>query len=148
MLNIFEELKCRPKIENKTRWFSQLYVLLWAQSSYKKKAFREIGCPVSLEVIESYIQILLPAYKANLGLQSLSSSIADVLPVVFRLQYIWEHMEVEQEQQELVYFLIIFLKRKFEFELASPVYKVYKFFFVHKIFRIKDDCFKNRLLHY
>ncbi len=120
----------------------------FAQSSYKKKAFREIGCPVSLEVIKSYIQILLPAYKANLGLQSLSSSIADVLPVVFRLQYIWEHMEVEQEQQELVYFLIIFLKRKFEFELASPVYKVYKIFFVHKTFRIKDDCFKNRLLHY
>ncbi len=36
LINIFDELKCRPKIENKTRWFSQLYVLLWAQSAYKK----------------------------------------------------------------------------------------------------------------
>ena len=54
LLNIFDELKCRPKIKQKVRWFSQLYVLLWAQRAYKKNAFTENECPVRIEVIESY----------------------------------------------------------------------------------------------
>ena len=33
---VFTDLKCRPKIENKTRWFSQLYVLFWAQKAYQR----------------------------------------------------------------------------------------------------------------
>ena len=37
--NVFSQLKCRPKIENKTRWFSRLYVLLWAQKAYLKQGY-------------------------------------------------------------------------------------------------------------
>ncbi|MBX9838051.1 MAG: hypothetical protein K2X69_07005 [Silvanigrellaceae bacterium] len=33
---VFTEANCRPVLENKTRWFSQLYVLMWAQNCYKK----------------------------------------------------------------------------------------------------------------
>ena len=92
------------------------------------EAFNEDSCPeVSLEVIESYIQILLPAYTVNLGFQSLFASIADVAIAVLRLKNIWEHMEVQGEQKELIYFLITFLSKKFEYELESPVYKVNKF---------------------
>ena len=90
LLNIFDELKCRPKIEQKVRWFSQLYVLLWAQRAYKKNAFTENECPIRIEVIESYIQILMPAYKLNLGFQSSFLSIADVIPGILRLKFIWE----------------------------------------------------------
>lgn len=35
---IFNDAHCRPVLENKTRWFSQLYVLMWAQNCYKKKS--------------------------------------------------------------------------------------------------------------
>ena len=33
---IFNNAKCRPKLENTTRWFSQLYLLMWAKSCYTK----------------------------------------------------------------------------------------------------------------
>ena len=49
------------------------------QTNSSTNAFNEDACPeVSLEIIESYIQILLPAYTVNLGFQSLFASIADV----------------------------------------------------------------------
>ena len=124
---IFNQLKCRPKIENKTRWFSQLYVLLWAQSAYRKGSFNGVECSVLLEAIESYIQILLPAYKFNLSLQSLSSSICDVVPGVLRLKYLWERMVLSEEKQEMVYFLLHFLLKKFKHELESPIYHVNRF---------------------
>ena len=40
----------------------------------------ELDFPVSLQVIETYMQILMPAYRLSLSLQSVNSSIADVLP--------------------------------------------------------------------
>ena len=66
----------------------------------------------------------MPAYQLNLGFQGFFASICDVIPGVLRLQELWEHMEVETQQQELIYFLIIQLQRKFEHELNSPVYQV------------------------
>jgi len=69
----------------------------------------------------------------------LNSAISDVLPGILRLKYLWERMVVEAEQQELIYFLIHNLNKKFEYELSSPVYQVnidgYKLF-LHILFYI------------
>jgi len=124
LLDILDEVKCRPKIEQKVRWFSQLYVLLWAQRAYKKNAFTENECPIRIEVIKSYIQILMPAYKLNLGFQSSFLSIADVIPGILRLKFIWERLEVDSLQKELIYFLLHHLRRKFDYELNCPIYEV------------------------
>ncbi len=124
--NIFNEAQCRPRVENATRWFSQLYVLLWAQSCFKKNIFTDtFVCPVNLKDIETYLQILLPAYQFNLSLQSTNASIAEVLPGVLLLINHWERAHVDAEARELCYFLIHYLKVKFKYELESPIYKVF-----------------------
>ena len=38
---IFNDAKCRPKLENTTRWFSQLYLLMWAKSCYTKNCKKD-----------------------------------------------------------------------------------------------------------
>ena len=42
----------------------------------------EFKCPISLEEIEFYLQILLPAFQFNLIMQKTRSTIADVLPTL------------------------------------------------------------------
>ena len=37
---IFSNAKIRPKVETKTRWFSQLYVLLWAKKTYDRNGIK------------------------------------------------------------------------------------------------------------
>jgi hypothetical protein len=72
-----------------------------------------------------YIQILLPGYQFTLGMQSNHSSIADVIPSVLRLVFVWNKMEIEDAKgRELCYFLIHFLRIKFKDELNSPIYQV------------------------
>ena len=72
----------------------------------------------------------MPAYKLNLGLQNSSSSIADVISGVFRLKFLWEHMDTTDSEQEFIYFLIHFLLKKFKYELESPVYQVRNTFLI------------------
>ena len=67
----------------------------------------------------------MPAYQFSLGMQSTNSTIADVIPGVKRLMYVWEKMDVSEEYKELCYFLIHFMQIKFKFELESPIYQVF-----------------------
>jgi hypothetical protein len=98
---------------------------LWAQNCFKKAVFNEtLKCPVSREQIEMYIQILLPAYAFNLGLQGSRSSICDVLPGVLHLKNKWSKYVVDDKARELCYYLVHFIQEKFAYELDSPVYKV------------------------
>ena len=85
---------------------------------------KDFQCPVAIEDIEEYIQILMPAYQLNLGLQGSNSSIGDVLPGIMRLRQLWSHMEVIGEKKELIYFLLHFLQKKFSYEFKSPIYHV------------------------
>ena len=68
---------------------------------------------------------MAPAYFTTLGWEKNSSSIADVIPqVLFLIEY-WTKLEIKnREAKELCYFLIHFIKLKFEFELGSPTYHV------------------------
>ena len=127
MINrIFRDLKCRPKLDNKTRWSSALLLLLSVKRAYDKGAFNDdIVCPVSLDLIETYIQILLPAYKLSVMWQKNNSSIADVIPNILSLINKWEKFDVDQEAKELCLFLIHFVREKFKYEFKSEIYKVY-----------------------
>jgi hypothetical protein len=40
------------------------------------------------------------------------------------LKFIWERLEVDSLQQELIYFLLHHLRRKFDYELNCPIYEV------------------------
>lgn len=79
---IFKNLLCRPRIYQKTRWCGGILLLFSNKRAYDKGAYDLPGvtCPVSLETIELYIQLLLPAYYTTLGWEKNNSSIADVIP--------------------------------------------------------------------
>ena len=124
---VFRDLKCSPKIFQKTRWLGTINLLLSTKRAYDKEAFEksEIECPVDYDTIEIYIQILLQPYFTTLGWEKNQSSIADVIPSVLFLIYAWNKMEIEDfKAKELCFFLIHFIREKFRYELESPIYQV------------------------
>lgn len=123
---IFRNLKCRPCIYQKTRWLGGQNLLFSAKKAYERGAFNgDIKCPIKLDVIEMYIQVLMPAYLFTLGMEKNRSSIGDVIPAVLRLIHIWDKMEVNDAKvKELCFFLIHFTRIKYKYELESPVYQV------------------------
>ncbi|CAF1132277.1 unnamed protein product, partial [Brachionus calyciflorus] len=77
----FIKKKARLRIENTTRWSSSFLILESFQKAILRDAFpRDKLCPVSLEIIETYLQILLPAFQMNLIMQKSKSTIAYILP--------------------------------------------------------------------
>ena len=66
---------------------------------------------------------MTPAYFITLGSEKNTLSIAGVIPqVLFLIEY-WTKLDIKnREAKELCYFLIHFIKIKFEFELNSPIY--------------------------
>jgi hypothetical protein len=133
---IFRNLKCRPRIYQKTRWCGAILLLLSNKRAFDKGAYDEANsCPIAFEVIETYIQILRPAYFTTLGWEKNSSSIADVIPQVLFLIDYWTKIEInDPKARELCYFLIHYTKIKCNYELNSPVYQV--IYFTKKYFLI------------
>ena len=125
---MFRNLKCRPRIYQKTRWCGAILLLFSTKRAYDKGAFSDenaLVCPIQLDEIETYIEILLPAYFATLGWEKNHSSIADVIPQVLYLVHFWEKLDVSDPlAKELCFFLIHFVRQKFEFELDSEIYQV------------------------
>ena len=78
---VFRKKKCRLRLEIKTRWSTFYLLLLSTKKAYDKGAFSKgAQCPVSLQTIETYFQILKPLYLLNVSFQSNHSTIADVIP--------------------------------------------------------------------
>jgi len=99
-----------------------LNVFIWAQSCYRKKVFDDsLQCPVKLEEIEIYLRILMPIFDFNLGLQGSRSSICDVVPGLLNLINRFSKFVLDERARELCYFLVHFLKLKFEYELNSAI---------------------------
>ena len=122
---IFRELKCRPITYHKIRWLGAINLLFSNKRAYDNGAYDTLDCPVRKETIEIYIQVLLPAFYITLGWEKNKASIADVIPGVLYLVNVWNKMEIEDARaKELCYFLIHFMRKKFEYELNSNVYKV------------------------
>ena len=64
----FIEKKYRLRIENTTRWSSAFLMLEAVKRAYDRQAFSdENPCPVDLETIEIYLQILAPACRVSVG---------------------------------------------------------------------------------
>ena len=109
---LFIKKKCRLRIYQKTRWCGAILSLLSNKRAYDKGCFNgDVKLPIDLETIETYIQILTPAYFTTLGWEKNTSSIADVIPqVIFLIEY-WTKLEIKnREANELSYFLIHFIK--------------------------------------
>ena len=85
--SVFREKKCRLRLENLTRWSSSYLILESVKRAYDKNAFIESNpdkrCPVAIEKIELYLQILKPVYLLSIALQNNNSSISDTIPGIF-----------------------------------------------------------------
>ena len=117
--------KVRFRINNETRQASVFLLLDFFHNAYSTGVFSEtFKCPASLEVIEKYLQILLPAFQFNLIMQKNSSTIADVMPMLNILISKWTRFEISGPYKDLCNSLIKAFKHKFKFEMESNVYAV------------------------
>jgi hypothetical protein len=125
-------------VENQTRWFSQLKVLIWAHKCLKKKLDESTGIKFpAIETIEGYLQVLVLAYKCNLGSQFTNSNICTVLPAITFLIDSYSKIEIDGQVRMLCFRLVHFLNEKFKFELSSPIYKVisnFRYFLIIAVF--------------
>ncbi|CAF0789124.1 unnamed protein product [Brachionus calyciflorus] len=121
----FIKKKARLRIENTTRWSSSFLMLESFQKAILRDAFpRDKPCPVSLEIIETYLQILLPAFQMNLIIKKSKSTTADIFPTLNIILSKWNRMNVEGNYRVLCNNLISAFKHKFKDELNSSIYKV------------------------
>ena len=112
-------------MENLTRWSSSFNMLLSFHNAYLKDVFNgKNKCPVTLEVIDKYIQILLPAHMFNLRMQKDEAIIGEVVPFIMAMIDTWKRMDVSNEYKVLCQHLVSAFEFKFDYELNSPVYHV------------------------
>lgn len=141
--------KARLKLEIITRWSASYMMLESFQKAYLRKAFADDNpCPVKLETIELYMQILLPAFKFNLVMQKTSCSIADVVPNLLIMISKWNRMELTGVYKNLCNLLIAAFKHKFAYEMNSTVYSVASLINVSKLsaWLSRNDCIQFRQL--
>lgn len=124
---IFKKLKCRLRLENKTRWGSAFLVLEAIKKASERGALKTIKLPVSINTIENYLKILRPAYLVNIGFQSSVSSIADVVHNILKLINYWDNFKTNQTGSKLCNLLVSAFKQRFAYELDSKLYQVTNF---------------------
>ena len=126
---VFFKNKARLRIENRTRWSSAYLLLESVKRAYDKQLFDDenddLRCPLSLKTVETYLQILLPAYRFSISFQNNNTPISALIPSLNRIIYSWETMELDEEDERLTTLLIVCFRHKFKFEFESQVYKVY-----------------------
>lgn len=125
---VFAQSKARLRIENATRWSSAYLMLESVKRAYDKNLFNEEieeqKCPLSQNKVETYLQILRPAYRFSITFQNNYSSISHLIPSIKRIIYSWENMDLEPEDERFATLLIACFKDKFKYELESEVYQV------------------------
>lgn len=110
--------KSRLRIESTTRWSSSFLMLEAFKRAHNKNALLlDKPCPVTLEVIEKYMQVLQPAFHFTTLMQYTKSSISIVVPSVLNLISKWNRMEVTGSYRKLCDLLTVGFKRKFSHEL-------------------------------
>lgn len=94
--------------------------------AYDKGAFNDedIKCPYDLKKIETFHQILAPAYRVSLGFQKKSTSITEVVPYILNLIEIWNKLDLPPVPKRFCELLTACLRNKFNFELNSTTYQV------------------------
>ena len=112
-------------IENLTRWSSSFLMLNSFYKAYLRKCFNdEMKCPVSITKIEFYLKLLLPAYRFSLVYQRNKSHIGDVLPGLLLLIEQYKSLGKKRGAGIFCSTFIKYLKKKFHYELNSPIYAI------------------------
>lgn len=129
MVDSFISADAKLQLENSTRWFSSYLMLFSFKRAYDCQngvgAFPvQFPCPISKLVIEKYLQILAISYQFNLIMEKDSSNISEVVPSLMIMMSKWMRMEVSGQYKTFCEKLVSSFKKKFEFELNSPVYLV------------------------
>jgi len=78
-------------------------------------------CPIKLDDLEIYLQILKPAYILSQQFQYNHASIADVIPSIRQLMYQMKQMVLDENKKSLCNYIVTHLNEKFYFELNSCV---------------------------
>ena len=120
---LFAIEKCRLHCANKTRWSSGFLNLYSVYKAYKRGLALD-GCPLTLEKVEFYLQILLPSYRFSIGFQRTKSIIGEVLPAVLLLCNTYAKLATNIEFQPICLTMIESFKYKFDYELNSNIYLV------------------------
>ncbi len=124
---LFQNSKCRLRLENNTRWGSAFLSLETLIRAILKNAIQKEDLPVPLSRIETYYLVLQPSYNLNISFQSNNCTIADVVPSVLSCIEAYEEMEKTEcstYAKSLCSLLAKNIRTRFEFELNSEVYKV------------------------
>jgi len=126
--NIFRLKKGKLRLANATRWSSCYLMLESVKRAFDKGCFLacNIECPVSLDAIELYLQILKPAYILTNNWQRDKAGIHDVLLGISKLLYELPRFNVTGHAKEFCVSLYRCINDKFKYELASSIYKVIK----------------------
>jgi len=70
------------------------------------------------------LQILLPAYRFNIGFQRTKSCIAEVVPALLTMFNTWNKMSENVKYRTICEKLICYFRNKFEYEIESSIYSV------------------------
>lgn len=129
LAQLHREKRSKLQKEQQTRFSSSFLMLYSVLVAYKRKVFDSeynAEFPFEIEVVENYIQILLPLYAFSADLQSNKAHIGLVVPALLALLYEnLDRMDLKDENQDQFRNdLIHFLQIKFNFELSSKEYHV------------------------
>ena len=83
---IYQHLHCRLRSDNNTRWGSGFMSFDSAKRAYLAGAFTKSECPVQIEIIDSYLEVLSPAYIVNLEMQYKKASISQIIYEIRRVR--------------------------------------------------------------
>jgi hypothetical protein len=135
---IFTRLHCRLRLDKKVRWGSGFTVLILVRKAFERNAiasvYREhqLKCPLSLKIVNDYIEVLKPAYKFNIRMQSNTITISDVIPYLLKMISYWKKQiksdTVTASCKKLCKLLIKDFKDRFDYELNSIIYQVNIFY--------------------
>jgi hypothetical protein len=135
---IFTRIHCRLRLDKKVRWGSGFTVLILVRKAFERNAiasvYREhqLKCPLSLKIVNDYIEVLKPAYKFNIRMQSNTATISDVIPYLLKMFCYWNKQiksdTVTASCKKLCRLLIKDFKDRFDYELNSILYQVINFY--------------------
>lgn len=83
---VYQQLHCRLRSENTTLWGSGFICLKSVKRAYLAGAFKRNECPVAIDIIESYLEVLAPAYIAYLQMQYKKTSISQIILIIRRVR--------------------------------------------------------------
>lgn len=121
-----KDQKCTLSRSHWIRWDSVFKMFLSFWKSYDRGVFvGQYTCPYSMEVIEKYLQILLPLFIISQNFQSKDSSICTVIPSLLMTIHatLMRMILRDDDQNTFRLALVKYMLVKFKHELKSDTYQ-------------------------